>query len=322
MSVFAALHQQLGSRFREHEPLAKHLYIKIGGPARYFAEVQTPEEVALAVQSAESAGVLWFAFGGGSNMMVADEGWDGLAIKLANRDIRIEGTRVVAGAGALSVLVARKAAEAGLHGFAWAITLPGTIGGAVRGNAGCFGGEMKDVVREVTVVRGGRVVVLTGEDCHFAYRQSVFKEAGNTDVIWSVVLELTPGVVAEELAALTEVMAKRKATQPLGTSSAGCMFKNVDKLSAEELAKMSAVVPVPEHMQAAHRVAAGWIIEQLGAKGWSVGDAQVSDVHGNFVLNKGKATARDVRDLVAKIQQAVQETFGVHLEPEVQFYGF
>jgi UDP-N-acetylmuramate dehydrogenase len=322
MLEFFTLEKDIGPRFRYDEPLAKHLYIKIGGLARYFAEVQTVEEVALAVQSAESAGLPWFAFGGGSNMLVADEGWEGLAIKLVNRDIRIEGTRVTVGAGAPSVLVARKAAEAGLHGFAWAITLPGTIGGAVRGNAGCFGGEMKDAVREVTVVRGDRVLVLTGEECHFAYRQSVFKEAVNKDVIWSVVLELAPGVVAEELAALTEVMAKRKATQPLGTSSAGCMFKNLDQLTGEEVARVNEVALVPEQMLATHRIAAGWIIEQLGAKGWRVGDAQVSDVHGNFVLNQGKATARDVRDLVMKIQQAAREKFGVSLEPEVQFYGF
>jgi UDP-N-acetylmuramate dehydrogenase len=234
----------------------------------------------------------------------------------------LKGTRVVAGAGALSVLVARKAAEAGLHGFAWAITLPGTIGGAVRGNAGCFGGEMKDAVREVTVVRGGEVKVLTNAECDFSYRHSTFKSAHKGDVIWSVALELAPGVVADELAALNEVMAKRKATQPLGTSSAGCMFKNVDHMTDEDIARVNAVVSVPEQMRAAHRIAAGWLIEQLGAKGWSVGDAQVSDVHGNFVLNKGKATARDVRDLVGKIQQAVRETFGVELEPEVQFYGF
>jgi UDP-N-acetylenolpyruvoylglucosamine reductase len=100
------------------------------------------------------------------------------------------------------------------------------------------------------------------------------------------------------------------------------MFKNLDQLTGEEVARVNEVALVPEQMLATHRIAAGWIIEQLGAKGWRVGDAQVSDVHGNFVLNQGKATARDVRDLVMKIQQAAREKFGVSLEPEVQFYGF
>lgn len=313
---------RFGAVFKEHEPLAKHLNIRIGGPARFFVEVKTAQDVLDAVRIARQHDVAYFVLGGGSNTLAADEGWNGLVIKMANRNLVIEGTKVVADAGVISALVARKTAELGLKGFAWAISLPGTMGGAVRGNAGCFGGEMKDTVTSVRVLRGDAVVDISASELHFSYRHSIFKDVEHTsDIIFSVTMNLVQGSKEEEMALLDTYLASRKSSQPLGSSSAGCMFKNFEFTDKADIERIVMDREVPEAMLAKHKIAAGWIIEQLGLKGLQVGDAQVSDVHGNFLLNKGHATARDIAMLIGRIKAAAREKYGIELQEEVQFLG-
>jgi UDP-N-acetylmuramate dehydrogenase len=313
-----------GGRLKENEPLAKHVNIRIGGPADFYVEAKSSEEIAAAVEAALADGVPFAVLGGGSNTLPSDEGFRGLVIQAANRAWRIEDERVFAEAGVPSAFLARKAAEAGLTGLEWAISLPGTIGGAVRGNAGCFGGETKDVVVSVDALRvsDGRAegVVYTNADCRFGYRESVFKRVH--DVVLDVELELTPAPKAECMARLDAVLAKRKLEQPSDSPSAGCMFKNFEYDDEEEIAKLKSVLDVPPEYLEARRIPAGWLVEQADLKGMSVGGAQVSQKHGNFLQNRGDATASDVLQLISLIKMRIRDGYGIQLEEEVQLLGF
>ncbi len=322
MEFVDSLQTRFGTKFKEQEILAKHVNFRIGGPARYFVEAVSSQDIVDAVALAKQYGQPWFVLGGGSNTLVADAGFNGLVIKAANRQMKIDGPRIIAEAGVISAAVARASATAGLRGFEWAISLPGTMGGAVRGNAGCFGGEMKDNVESVRVLHDGAVKTLLPVEIQFAYRDSLFKHSGNDDVVLDVTLLLKPGDAAEAMSALEKNLAGRKASQPLGSSSAGCMFKNFEFTSEGDIAKLAAKYPIPPDMLARRRLAAGWIIDQLGLKGTRIGDAMVSETHGNFLVNKGAATADQIVQLISLIKSKVRDEAGIELHEEVQYLGF
>lgn len=322
MEFAPTLAERFGARYKENEPLAKHVNFRIGGPAKYFVEAQSSQDIIDAVKLAKQANVPFFVLGGGSNTLVADAGYDGLVIKAANRAMKIDGTRVIAEAGVISAAVARATAQAGLRGFEWAISLPGTIGGGVRGNAGCFGGEMKDNVESVRVLHNGELKTLIPSELKFGYRTSVFKELGNDDVVLDATIALKQGDAAEALSALEKNLAGRKASQPLGSSSAGCMFKNFEYTTDDDISALDAKYPVPPEMKSRKRIAAGWIIDQLGLKGTRVGDAMISETHGNFLVNKGAATADEIVQLISVIKTRVRDDVGIQLHEEVQYLGF
>lgn len=305
---------------KENEPLSKHTNFRIGGPARWFGEARSREEFDELVRFAAEKGVPWHVIGGGSNTLASDEGFPGVVIQMAIRGVTIDGTTVVAEAGAMSAAVARQTADAGLQGMEWAISLPGTVGGAARGNAGCFGGEMKDVVRSVTVVCNGEVVERPTADLHFGYRESAIKHS--QDVILSVTMELKPGDREALLKKLDDTLARRKASQPLYAGSAGCMFKNYDA-TEEDLQRLAKEYDVlPPEMLASRRVSAGWLIDKLGLKGTRIGNAQISPEHGNFIMNLGNATASDVVQVVALVKTRARNQVGIQLQEEVQYLGF
>lgn len=320
-NISAQLAARFPQQFKENEPLAKHVNMKIGGPAAYFVEAKSTQDVADAVKIAQENGVKFFVLGGGSNTLVADEGFAGLVIKIAMRNISITGDTVVAEAGAISATVARQTATAGLRGFEWAVSLPGTIGGAVRGNAGCFGGETKDSLVSVKLLREGDIINVAAEDLKMKYRHSVLKEMGNTDVVLEATFKLTPGDKAEALALIDANLEKRKKTQPLGAASAGCMFKNYEYTDESTLDKLKQDADVPEAMLKNKRIAAGWLIDQAGLKGTKMGDAMVSTEHGNFLMNTGKATASQIAELISLVKMKVRNNYGIQLEEEVQFLG-
>ncbi len=322
MTLADKFRERFGVQFKEHEPLGKHLNIRIGGPAKWFVEARNTQDLIDAVNMAQDFAVEYFILGGGSNALVADHGFPGLVIKAANRAMRVEDDRVFAEAGVISSAAARASADAGLHGFEWAVSLPGTVGGAVRGNAGCFGGEMRDSVESVRVLRRGTVVTLSNADLHFGYRHSLLKEPGNDDVVLDVVLKLEKGNRDDALAQIEKNLAGRKATQPLGASSAGCMFKNFEWTDHAQIAQLQQAYDVPQEFIDRKRIPAGWIIEKLGLKGTAVGDAEVSMQHGNFLLNKGHATAEDILRLVTRVKKHVAAEVGVNLEEEVMHVGF
>lgn len=333
------LREKLGEGMRENESLAKHTNFRIGGPARYFFEAKNAAEIEWAVDAAAEVGVLVFVLGSGSNVLVSDAGFDGLVIKMANREVVIDGDKIIADAGAPLALVANKAAEAGLAGLEWAATVPGTVGGAVRGNAGCFGGEMKDVVARVEVLApdsllnhsielesggGGRWrrIELTKVECGFGYRESVFKKMNPAPIILSVTLRLRKEDPAVCAARVKEFLQTRAASQPLATATAGCMFKNFEFKDREDIAKLEARAPIPKEFMATKRIPAGWIIDQLGLKGHKIGQAQISEQHANFFLNLGGATADEMVQLIALAKTRARNEFGIQLQEEVQYVGF
>lgn len=317
--------QKLLGRITENEPLLKHTNFRIGGPATYFFEATSSDELVKAVEAAQELGLPFFVLGGGSNVLVSDEGFPGFVIKAANRGYVIRAPSAVSvESGVLSAFLARKTAEAGLTGFEWAISLPGTIGGAVRGNAGCFGGEMRDVVKSVDVFDPQKTesYKLKAESCQFGYRDSLFKHMDPAPIVLSVELELKQDDPKACLAQLEEKLRLRKEKQPLEASSAGCIFKNFEFHDRSEIAKLESVVTVPEEFIAMKRIPAAWLIDQRGLKGKRIDDAMVSEKHGNFIMNLGKATASDVVQLVSLIKLKVRNEFGVQLQEEVQYVGF
>lgn len=313
-----------GGRLKEKEPLAKHVNIRIGGPADFYFEAKSSEEIEKAIGACLADGLPFVVFGGGSNTLPSDEGFRGLVIQAANRGWEIDGTRVYAEAGVPSAFLARKTAETGLTGLEWAISLPGTIGGAVRGNAGCFGGETKDVIASVDALRvvDGKLerVTYAPTDCQFGYRESAFKK--NADVVLDVEFELTSAPKDECLARLDAVLSQRKLEQPSASPSAGCMFKNFEYGNEADIAKLRERLDVPKAFLKARRIPAGWLIEQADLKGECIGGAQVSQKHGNFLVNLGNATASDVLQLISLIKMRIRDEYGVQLEEEVQLLGF
>ena len=317
MTITEQLQAIVGNRVKEDEPMSKHTNFRIGGPAKWFVEIKSVEELQQILKIAQAQNVSTFVFGGGSNLLVDDSGFNGIVIKIAMRDMKINGTRVYAQAGVLSAALARAAAKAGLAGFTWAISLPGTIGGAVRGNAGCFGGETKDFLVEVEVLRASHMVTMSKDQLAFGYRDSAIKHS--TDIVLSATFEFPVGDPVRLVKELDEKLAARKSSQPLDAGSAGCLFKNYEISSDDELQRLKEKLDIPLEVSTTRRLSAGWLIDQLDLKGMQIGGAKISNQHGNFVVNTGSATADDVMQLVALIKTRARNSFGIQLEEEVFF---
>ena len=303
----------------EHELLSKHTTWRIGGPARWFVEAKSVEETIEAIEFAKKNNAPWFVLSGGSNILVSDAGFDGVVIHPALREVSVEGNKLTVGAGAPVVFVARAAAEAGLSGLEWMATLPGTIGGAVRGNAGCFGCETKDNLVSVAVLRDGQVVQLSKDEMSFGYRDSVFKK--NKDIILSAVFELTPDEPATIKAKMDELLAKRLAAQPPAGGTAGCVFKNY-QIKDGELERLKQEADIPQEMLDKKNLSAGWLIDQMDLKGKQIDGAQVSEKHANFIVNLGNAKAEAVVQLISLIKTQARDRFGIQLEEEIEYLGF
>ena len=276
----------------------RHTSFRIGGPADYFLLPSTAEEVKKILEICKEKELPYFILGNGSNLLVSDEGYCGVIIQLYRNygGITVEGTDIRAGAGALLSQIASAAKNASLTGFEFAGGIPGTLGGAVVMNAGAYGGEMKDVLKEVTVMtEQGEIMTIPAEKLEMGYRTSLVKKAGY--LVLEAVISLKAGDVEEIKAIMKDLTEKRVSKQPLEYPSAGSTFKRPEGYFA------------------------GKLIMDAGLRGYQVGGAQVSEKHCGFVINKGNATAADVCGLMKDVQEKVQEQFGVTLEPEVKFLG-
>lgn len=299
-SRFDSLAQGLPGVLRLDEPMARHSSFKIGGPAEAWAEPADEAALLACLSYAARIGAPVTVLTGGTNVLVRDGGIPGLVLSLGAgfEALDIDGERVRAGAALNLALLARKCSLAGLDGLAWAVGIPGTLGGGLVMNAGAHGGELKDVVQQVRLVLDGQAQDWSAEDCGFAYRHSRFKElAPGRCVIVAAELALKPGDVSALKAQMDEALAKRKASQPLELPNAGCVFKNPEGASA------------------------GKLIEGCGLKGRQQGGARISEKHANFVVNGGGAKAADVLALMAEAKQAVMQRFGVTLKEEILILG-
>jgi len=282
---------------RVDEPMSAHTTFRIGGAARRMAFPATMEEMSTLLALAEKHGWEVFVVGNGSNLLICDEGLDRLVVmttKLTEITVDAESGFLTAGAGAKLSKVAVAAMEHSLGGLAFAHGIPGSLGGAVYMNAGAYGGEMVQVVEEVTAWLPGKgVCVLEKDVLDMSYRRSRF--SGTGEVVLSAKLRLTPGCNKEEIRAeMDDLIARRKASQPLEMPSAGSTFKR----------------PVGYF--------AGTLIDQCGLKGLTVGGAQVSKKHAGFIVNTGGATCADVVALIEEVRERVRREKGVELEPEVR----
>lgn len=289
----------LGSdNVKMQEPMKKHTTFRIGGPADYYLCPHSTEELQKILQICKKNKMEFFVLGNGSNLLVSDKGYRGVVIQLWKNfsDIVTKEDTITVKAGALLSKVAAEALEEGLTGMEFASGIPGTIGGAVVMNAGAYGGEMKDIIKEVTVLtKEGDILTISKEEMNFGYRTSVVKEKGY--VVISVVLQLKKGDRAEIRKVMDDLKERRVTKQPLDMPSAGSTFKRPEGYFA------------------------GKLIMDAGLRGFSVGGAQISEKHCGFVVNKGDATAADVLGLIKEVQKRVQEKFGVTLESEVKFLG-
>ncbi|HAU65749.1 MAG: UDP-N-acetylenolpyruvoylglucosamine reductase [Candidatus Uhrbacteria bacterium GW2011_GWF2_39_13] len=320
MTLSQQLTMIVGNRMFENEPMFKHTNFRIGGPAKWFVEIKSLDELQGVLEVIKENQLSFFVLGGGSNILVSDQGFDGVVVKMAMRTYEIQGKRIKSDAGVLASALARATATHGLKGLTWAISLPGTVGGGVRGNAGCFGGEMKDYFISAFVLRDGELIELKKEDLAFGYRESVIKH--NNDIIVSATFELQEGDPTELKIELDDKLMRRKKSQPLDAGSAGCLFKNYEIKNDEDVQRLASYADIPPEMWSARRISAGWLIDNLGLKGTHIGGAKISEQHGNFVVNTGSATADDVVQLVALIKTRARNEYGIVLQEEVQYVGF
>ncbi len=318
LEISEQLKNIFNDRLKLNEPLSAHTTFRVGGPAKWFVEAKGTEEIIRAIELARSNEIDYVVIGGGTNILAMDCGYDGLVIKMMNQGVRVDKDRVIAESGTPMSLVARSAAKAGLSGFEWAVTIPGTIGGAVYGNAGCFGGEMKDVVESVRVLRDGEVVELSNQKLEFGYRHSALKSS--SDIVLEVTLKLEPGDKDAIESKMQELIQKRKESQPLGVTCAGCTFKNFEYQDESEIDILKRnVADIPKRFLQNKIISAGWLIDQVGMKGEAIGGASVSTEHGNFIINDGTATADQIVQLISKIKMKVRDELGIQLQEEVQY---
>ncbi len=286
------------SNVLENEPMSRHTTFRTGGPASLFIRPENKDQLVEVMALIKKLGTEFFVLGNGSNLLVSDEGFDGVVISLSKmNDIHLEGDNdIYAEAGAMNSQIAAFARDNGLKNFEFAAGIPGTIGGAMIMNAGAYGGEMKLVTRSVTVLSPeGEIMVLDNASMEFGYRSSAIKGRGY--IVISVLLSLEKGDKETITQNMQELAAKRREKQPLEFPSAGSTFKRPEGYFA------------------------GKLIEDAGLRGFSVGDAAVSEKHCGFVINKGNATSAEVYELICEVRKRVYENSGVTLEPEVIMLG-
>ena len=333
---------------QEHIFLAPYAYLKAGGPARFLVEIQTEDELQEAVAWAWVQQIQIAVLGAGSNVLVSDNGFDGLVIHMRLEKLVRRDAYVYAGAGVSMAQAAAFALRHNLSGFEWAIGIPGTVGGSVYGNAGCFGGEMKDVVECVRVLEipgykkqdtnksqisnfNIQTVEFVNEECGFDYRESVFKKHKDWIILGATLKlkRISDEEKKERQAWVTQMMRERVAEQAIGERTMGSTFKGIPitnetlqlvRSHDERFQKNKDSCWVFESRRG--MMSAGFLIEQADLKKKKIGGMSVSPKHANFLINDGVATAEHTVMLIALIKERVHRKFGILLEEEIQYLGF
>jgi UDP-N-acetylmuramate dehydrogenase len=298
--------------FRENEPLAGHTRFAIGGPARRYAECGSEAELAEALQCGPA-----IVIGGGTNLLVADEGVDGAVLRYTADKVQVSGTQAHAQAGATLQSLVDATIAAGLAGIHTMTRIPGSVGGAVYGNAGAYGHSICEWITSVRVLDNGRVRTFGNADCDFRYRESAFK-ANKHWIVLDCELQLKPGDEAALRREAHRIQTIRDEKYPPDMKCAGSIFKNL--ILAELAPDVAARVPPAVIREG--KVPSAWFLEQVGAKGMLEGDIQVADYHANLIYNAGHGAAAQVRRIIFELQRRVLGEFGLHLEEEVQYVGF
>ncbi len=310
-------------KIKQNISLAPFTTFKIGGPAKFFIEVNLKEELADVYEWAKEKKEEIFVLGGGSNILVNDKGVDGLIVKIANNNITVHGERLDCGAGVSLSRAVSLAASSNLSGLEWAAGIPGaTVGGAVVGNAGAFNSSVSGIIETVAVfnIKKKRLETFSNKDCRFNYRESIFKN-NFTYLVWQAILKMRPAGKDEIKKLMEKYLEFRNNRQPK-LPSAGSAFKNLAIVDLRKDNSNLADLADNEGKIKKGMVGAGWLVEMAGLKGKTIGGAKVSLEHANFIINTGRATSADVAMLVSYIKQQVRNRFKVQLREEVQYLGF
>lgn len=282
-----------------NEPLKNHTTMKVGGPADLFVEPKDVESVIKAIKIIHEEGVPITPIGRGSNLLVLDEGIRGVVLKLGEglNQLEVTGTEVRVGSGYSLVSLATTISKKGLSGLEFAGGIPGSVGGAVYMNAGAHGSDISKILEKALVVfRDGSCEWLSNEEMNYSYRTSVLQKS-RPGIVVEAVFQLKEGDKAAIVAEMQKNKDYRRETQPYNYPCAGSIFRN----------------PLPNY--------AGQLVEKAGLKGYKIGGAKVSEMHGNFIVNTGSATASDVLALIKHIQNVIMEKFGVEMKTEVEIIG-
>jgi UDP-N-acetylmuramate dehydrogenase len=286
-------------KVKEMEPLSNHTTIKVGGPADVLIEPDSVENLKKTMAIIKKHEVPWRAIGRGSNLLVSDEGVEGVVIKIGEGldELHVDGETVTVGGGYSLVRLATLMSKQGLSGLEFAGGIPGSIGGAVYMNAGAHGSDMSQIVKRALILfPDGMMEWLTNEEMQFAYRTSVL-QTKRRGICIAAELQLTSGNREEIVAKMRKNKDYRRETQPWDKPCAGSIFRN----------------PLPQY--------AGKLIEEAGLKGYTIGGAKISEQHANFIVNTGKAKAKDVLDLIQFVKKTIHELHGIHLRTEVEIIG-
>jgi len=276
-----------------NEPMSKHTSFKTGGNADLFIKSSSVEEIKSVLEISKENEIPLFVLGNGTNLLVKDEGYRGIILQIKLDDIQIDGTNVTVSSGVKNAILAKKLLDNSLTGFEFAAGIPGTMGGAIKMNAGAYGNEMKDIVEEVTYIdNAGDLHTISNEECKFEYRHSKF--FNEKAIIIEAKLKLAKGNKEEIQEKMNDLAIQRKEKQPLEYPNAGSTFKRGENYITAKL------------------------IDECGLKGYTIGGAQVSEKHAGFIINKGNSTSKDILDLIEYVKLKVKEKKGEDIKLEIE----
>jgi UDP-N-acetylmuramate dehydrogenase len=300
-----------------HTPLKRYTRFGIGGPADLYAETDSVEAFIQAMAAARESRMPTMVIGGGTNLIVSDEGFRGIVLRYRGEGLVARGGRVVAQAGAVLQDLVDYTIARGLKGLETLSGIPGSVGAAVYGNAGAYGHSISERIVRVQFFDGQTVRVFGNEECEFHYRESVFKRCKEW-IIFSTELALDPADAAELRKAADDILKVRNEKFPVTMKCAGSIFKN---LLLRDLPP-DVAAQVPERVVREGKIPAAWFLEQVGAKGMERGAIRVADYHANLIYNTGEGTAADLRAVIAELKARVRARFGIEIEEEVQYVGW
>jgi UDP-N-acetylmuramate dehydrogenase len=306
---------------QENVELKDYATFKIGGSAKYFCIAKSTEDLQIALHFAKEKKLKFFVLGGGSNLLISDKGFGGLVIKLKFESCKVNKNKISVDAGlSLSKLV-HLALDNSLSGMDWASGIPGSVGGAIYGNAQAFGTKISDNIKEVEYldVKSLKVKKAFKKQCAFTLKNSIFKK--NKDlIVLSAIFELKKGNKEEIRKNVLEHINYRKKNHPISFASAGSVFVNTEKKITNK--NLLAKFPELKYFNSKGAIPSGYLIERVGLSGKQIGGAKFSDIHANFIVNTGSAKAEDVLKLIKLAKQKVKKVFNINLETEIQLMGF
>ena len=341
--------KKLLPKIKKNVLLKDYTTFGIGGPAKYFLETEKKEDIVRVISAAKKFNLPFFILGGGSNLLVSDKGFKELVIKIKNKELKVKNNKIFVEAGVVLNQLVNTALKNNLSGLEWAAGIPGTVGGAICGNAGAFNKSTGDLVKNVEVleVANCKIKILNNKDCNFRYRDSIFKHKKNL-IVLSATLQLKKINRKEIKERIKKYLNYRKETQPLNYPSAGSIFKNPKGFSGAAVSFAAASFAAARQGEedkssslstertrlseggkeriffdfAAASFAAARMIEECGLKGKRIGNVKISEKHANFIVNLGQGKAKDVKKLIELAKKRVKNKFGIDLEEEICYLGF